>query len=58
MTVRPLPRMLALLRRIADALDRIAPPSPRQRHPVDFTISTAADFERGYDERSRDDTSH
>jgi len=54
-TIRALPRALVLLRRIADALDRLAPPPRRRlRRPVEFSIATPQDFERGWDERNQD----
>jgi hypothetical protein len=48
MTTRALPRLLVLLRRIADALDRLAPPPRRRLRRTEFSVATDADFERGY----------
>jgi hypothetical protein len=48
MTIRPLPRLLVLVRRIADALDRLAPPPRRRLRRTEFSLATDADFERGY----------
>jgi hypothetical protein len=48
MTIRPLPRLLVLVRRIADALDRLAPPPRRRLRRTEFSVATDADFERGY----------
>jgi hypothetical protein len=47
-TIRPLPRLLVLVRRIADALDRLAPPPRRRLRRTEFSVATDADFERGY----------
>jgi hypothetical protein len=53
-TIRSLPRALVLLRRIADALDRLSPvPSAAPRRRVEFSIATDADFTRGYADRDR-----
>lgn len=47
--IRVLPRALVLLRRIADALDRAHPAPPRRvRRPLEMSVSTNEDFERGY----------
>jgi hypothetical protein len=47
----PLVRCVAYLRRIAAALDRLAPPPrPAPRH-AEFSVATRDDFERGYDTR-------
>jgi hypothetical protein len=43
-----MPRALVLLRRIADALDRLAPPPRRRLRRTEFSVATDADFERGY----------
>ena len=48
MTIRALPRALVYLRRIADALDRLAPPPRRRLRRTEFSLATDADFERGY----------
>jgi len=46
----PLMKMLVSLRRIAAALDRLAPPpAARPRRRAEFSVSSAADFNRGYD---------
>jgi hypothetical protein len=47
-TIRALPRALVLQRRIADALDRLAPPPRRRLRRTEFSVATDADFERGY----------
>jgi hypothetical protein len=48
MTIRAMPRLLVLVRRIADALDRLAPPPRRRLRRTEFSVATDADFERGY----------
>jgi hypothetical protein len=52
----PLMRCLVTLRRIAAALDRLAPAPtpalPRQRIRPDFSVATTEDFDRGYDARN------
>ena len=49
----PLMKALVSLRRIARALDRLAPPAhPSPRH-VELSIASREDFERGFDERNR-----
>jgi hypothetical protein len=45
-------RLLVYAKRIAAALDRLAPPAPRRARRAEFSIATDADFERGYDERN------
>jgi hypothetical protein len=45
-------RALVYLRRIAAALDRAYPPVPPQRRRAEFSVSSAADFERGWDART------
>jgi hypothetical protein len=55
MTTRPLPRALVLLRRIADALDRLAPPPRRRLRRTEFSVATDADFERGYAMRNTEE---
>jgi hypothetical protein len=50
-----MPRFLVLLRRIADALDRLAPPPPRRStKKAEFSVATDADFTRGW--QTRDST--
>jgi hypothetical protein len=51
-TIRAMPRLLVLVRRIADALDRLAPPPRRRLRRTEFSLATDADFERGYDTRN------
>jgi hypothetical protein len=56
--VTAMSRALVYLRRIAAALDRAYPPPPtlpRQRVRPDFSVSTVADFDRGWDERIKSD---
>ena len=46
-----LARAVVCLRRIAIALERAHPPVPvRVRRPTEFSVSTVADFDKGYDE--------
>jgi len=46
-------RALVYLKRIALALERAHPPRPRRSpRPVDFSVSTTADFNSGYDDRA------
>jgi hypothetical protein len=55
MTIRVMPRFLVLVRRIADALDRLAPPPPRRStKKAEFSVATDADFTRGW--QTRDST--
>jgi hypothetical protein len=57
--VTAMSRALVYLRRIAAALDRAYPPPPtlpRQRVRPDFSVSTVADFDRGWDERTNTNT--
>jgi hypothetical protein len=46
------------LKRIALALERMAPPPPRRprrpRQKADFSVATPADFDAGYDSRNTD----
>lgn len=45
-----LARAVVCLRRIALALERAHPPAPiRVRRPAEFSVSTVADFDAGYD---------
>jgi hypothetical protein len=54
-TIRIMPRFLVLLRRIADALDRLAPPPPRRpTRKAEFSVATDADFARGWQTRDSD----
>ena len=55
MTTRALPRLLVLVRRIADALDRAYPSTPARPRRAEFSVASAADFKRGYDLRDRED---
>lgn len=54
----PLARCLVWLKRIALALERMAPPPPRRprrpRQKADFSVATPADFDAGYDSRNTD----
>jgi hypothetical protein len=53
MATRVMPRFLVLVRRIADALDRMAPPPPRiSTKKTEFSVATDLDFTRGYDTRN------
>jgi hypothetical protein len=55
MTIRVMPRFLVLVRRIADALDRMAPPPPRRStKKTEFSVATDADFARGWQTRDSD----
>jgi hypothetical protein len=50
-----MPRVLVYLRRIADALDRLAPPTRRPTRRAEFSIATRESFEAGYDGRGQED---
>jgi hypothetical protein len=50
-TIRAMPRALVLLRRIAEALERVAPPVRRPVRRVEFSLATDKTFEAGYEER-------
>jgi hypothetical protein len=49
------PRALVLLRRIAIAIERLAPPPPRRPRHVEFSSATAQTFEEGYDARGTEE---
>ena len=53
--IRSMPRALVLLRRIAVALERMAPPPPRPLRRVDFSFATKETLEAGFDARGTED---
>lgn len=48
----PLGRCLVFLKRIANALDRMAPPPVKRIRKAEFSLATAETFEKGYDLRT------
>lgn len=44
----PIARCLIYLKRIALALERLAPPAPRARRPSEFSVATDADLLAGW----------
>jgi hypothetical protein len=51
-----LKRLAGHAARIADALERAHPPTPTlARRPAEFSVATPEDFERGFDDRGRDE---
>ena len=53
--IRVMPRVLVLLRRIADALDRLAPVPPRRPRHAEFSMATRESLEHGWDTRGSED---
>ena len=53
--IRVMPRALVLLRRIAVALERLAPPPPRRLRRVEFSFATRETLEAGFDARGTED---
>ena len=47
----PLVRAVAWLKRIALALERMAPPAPRVPRRAEFSTASREDLERGWDRR-------